>query len=112
MKMVSAVVRPSKLDDVLEALSAIGVTACTTTEVKSVSGHEGRTEIYRGAEYEIAFVAKVEVVTAISDNLLDKVIETVELAARTGKLGDGKIIVSTLERAVRIRTGETDVAAL
>ena len=112
MKMVSAVVRPSKLDDVLEALSAIGVTGLTTTEVKAFYGQPGHTEFYRGLEYEVAFEPQVKIDTAIADHLLDKVIDAVGRAARTGKIGDGKIIVSAFERVVRIRTGEKDLAAL
>jgi nitrogen regulatory protein P-II 2 len=112
MKLVTAIVRPSKLDDVVEALSTIGVTSFTTTEVKGSGRQESHTEVYRGAEYEVTFVPKVKIDTAIPDELLDKVIETVAKAARTGKIGDGKIIVSALERAIRLRTGETNEAAL
>lgn len=112
MKLVSAIVRPSKLDDVLEALSAIGVKAVTATEVKGFGRQNGYTEVYRGAEYEVTFVPKVKIDAAIPDNLLGQVIEAVGKAARTGKIGDGKIVVSALERAIRIRTGETNEAAL
>ena len=112
MKLVSAIVRPSKLDDVLEALSAIGVNGATATEVKGFGRQDGHTEVYRGAEYEGTFVPKVKIDTAIPDNLLGQVIEAVGKAARTGKIGDGKIVVSALEQAVRIRTGETNEAAL
>jgi nitrogen regulatory protein P-II 2 len=112
MKLVSAIVRPSKLDDVLEALSAIGVTGFTTTEVRGFGGQGRRTEVYRGVDYEVEFEPKVKIDTAVSDDLLAKVIETVGQSARTGKVGDGKIVVSALKRVVRVRTGETDVAAL
>jgi len=112
MKLVSAIVRPSKLDDVLEALSAIGVKGATATEVKGFGRQVGHGEVYRGAEYEVTFVPKVKVDTAIPDKLLGQVIAAVGKAARTGKIGDGKIVVSTLEQAVRIRTGETNEAAL
>jgi nitrogen regulatory protein P-II 2 len=112
MKLVSAIIRPSKLDDVLEALSAIGVKGVTATEVKGFGRQDGHTEVYRGAEYEVTFVPKVKIDTAIPDNLLGQVIEAVGKAARTGKIGDGKIVVSVLEQAVRIRTGQTNEAAL
>ena len=112
MKLVSAVIRPYKLDDVLEALSAIGVRGFTATEVKGFGRQKGHTQFYRGAEYEVTFVPKVKIDVAIPDNLLGKVIETVEKVARTGKIGDGKIFVSDLEQTVRVRTSETDEAAL
>jgi nitrogen regulatory protein P-II 2 len=112
MKLVSAIVRPSKLDDVLEALSAIGVKSATATEVKGFGRQDGHTEVYRGVEYEVTFVPRVKIDTAIPDKLLGQVIEAVGKAARTGKIGDGKIVVSALEQAVRIRTGETNEAAL
>ncbi|HEV8646704.1 MAG TPA: P-II family nitrogen regulator [Burkholderiales bacterium] len=112
MKLVSAIVRPSKLDDVLDALSAIGVKGVTATEVKGFGRQDGHTEVYRAAEYEVTFIPKVKIDIAIPDNLLGQVIEAVGNAARTGKISDGKIVVSALERAVRIRTGETNDAAL
>jgi nitrogen regulatory protein P-II 2 len=112
MKLVSAVVRPFKLDDVLEALSAIGVESFTSTEVKSFGEHETYTEVYGGAENEVTFVPRVKIDVAIPDSLLDKVIEAVGRAAKTGKISDGKIFVSVLEQAVRVRTGETNEAAL
>jgi nitrogen regulatory protein P-II 2 len=112
MKLVSAVVRPFKLDDVLEALSAIGVESLTATEAKGFGQQEAHTEVDRGAEYEVTFVPRVKIDAAIPDNLLDKVIEAVGTAAKTGKIGDGKIFVSALEQAVRVRTGETSEAAL
>ena len=112
MKLISAIVRPSKLDDVLDALSAIGVKGVTETEVKGFGRQDGHTEVYRGAEYEVTFVPKVKIDIAIPDNLLGQVIEVIGKAARTGKIGDGKIVVSALEQAVRIRTGETNDAAL
>ena len=112
MKLVTAVIRPSKLDDVIEALSSIGVSGFTTTEVKGFGRWEGHTQFHRGAEYEVTSKPKVKIDTAIPDNLLDKVIEAVEKAARTGKIGDGKIFVSALCQTVRVRTGETNEAAL
>jgi nitrogen regulatory protein P-II 2 len=112
MKMVTAVVKPFKLDEVREALSAIGVQGITVTEVKGFGRQKGHTELYRGAEYVVDFLPKVKIEAAIDDALLDRVIETIEAAARTGKIGDGKIFVSALEQVVRIRTGETGSAAL
>jgi nitrogen regulatory protein P-II 2 len=112
MKLVSAVIRPFKLDDVIEALSGIGVKGFTATEVKGFDRQNGRTEVYRGAEYEVTLVPKVKIEAAIPDNLLDKVIEALGRAAKTGKIGDGKIFVSVLEQAVRVRTGDRNEAAL
>jgi nitrogen regulatory protein P-II 2 len=112
MTLVTAVIRPSKLDDVIEALSSIGVGGFTVTEVKGFGRQAGQVEVYRGAEYEVTSVPEIEIETAIPDDLLDKVIETLERAARTGKIGDGKIFVSALEQTVRIRTGEKNEAAL
>ncbi len=112
MKLVTAVIRPSKLDDVVEALSSIGVGGFTVTEVKGFGRQQGHVEVYRGAEYEATSVPEIRIDTAIPDNLLDKVIETLEQAARTGKIGDGKIFVSALDQTVRIRTGEKNEAAL
>jgi nitrogen regulatory protein P-II 2 len=112
MKMVTAVVKPFKLDEVREALSAIGVQGITVTEVKGFGRQKGHTELYRGAEYVVDFLPKVKIEAAIDDALLDRVIEAIEAAARTGKIGDGKIFVSALEQVVRIRTGETGSAAL
>ena len=112
MKLVTAVIRPSKLDDVVEALSSIGVSGFTATEVKGFGRQEGHTVVYRGAEYEVTSIPRVKIDAAIPDNLLGKVIEAVQKAARTGKIGDGKIFVSALDQAVRVRTGETNEAAL
>src|SRR5213075_1656306 len=112
MKMVTAIVKPFKLDEVREALSAIGVQGITVTEVKGFGRQKGHTELYRGAEYVVDFLPKVKIEAAIKDDLLDRVIEAVEKAANTGKIGDGKIFVFDLEQVVRIRTGETGADAL
>ncbi len=112
MKLVSAIIKPFKLDDVREALSDIGVQGITVTEVKGFGRQKGHTELYRGAEYVVDFLPKVKIEAAISDDLLDQVIEAVANAANTGKIGDGKIFVTTLEQAIRIRTGETGVDAI
>ena len=112
MKFVSAIIKPFKLDEVREALSAIGVQGITVTEVKGFSRQKGHTELYRGAEYVVDFLPKVKLEVAIDDQLLDQVVETIEKAAATGKIGDGKIFVFNLEQAIRIRTGETGVEAL
>lgn len=112
MKMVTAIVKPFKLDEVREALSAIGVTGITVTEVKGFGRQKGHTELYRGAEYVVDFLPKVKIEAAVDDAIVDRVIEAVESAARTGKIGDGKIFVSALEQVVRIRTGETGKDAL
>ena len=112
MKLVTAIIKPFKLDEVREALSEIGVQGITVTEVKGFGRQKGHTELYRGAEYVVDFLPKVKVEAAIDHALLDRVIEAVENAARTGKIGDGKIFVSDLEQVVRIRTGETGADAL
>ncbi len=112
MKMVTAIVKPFKLDEVREALSAIGVQGVTVTEVKGFGRQKGHTELYRGAEYVVDFLPKVKIEAAIDDALVDRVIEAIEAAARTGKIGDGKIFVASLEQVVRIRTGETGRDAL
>ena len=112
MKMVTAIVKPFKLDEVREALSAIGVQGITVTEVKGFGRQKGHTELYRGAEYVVDFLPKVKIEAAVDDSIVDRVIEAIEAAARTGKIGDGKIFVSALEQVVRIRTGETGQAAL
>ena len=112
MKMVTAIVKPFKLDEVREALSAIGVQGVTVTEVKGFGRQKGHTELYRGAEYVVDFLPKVKIEAAVDDAIVDRVIEAVEAAARTGKIGDGKVFVSTLEQVVRIRTGETGNDAL
>ena len=112
MKMVTAIVKPFKLDEVREALSAIGVQGVTVTEVKGFGRQKGHTELYRGAEYVVDFLPKVKIEAAVDDAIVDQVIEAVEQAARTGKIGDGKVFVTTLEQVVRIRTGETGKDAL
>ena len=112
MKMVTAIVKPFKLDEVREALSAIGVQGVTVTEVKGFGRQKGHTELYRGAEYVVDFLPKVKVEAAVKDELLEQVIEAIEKAASTGKIGDGKIFVFDLEQAIRIRTGETGAEAL
>ncbi|CAI8233950.1 MULTISPECIES: P-II family nitrogen regulator [unclassified Marinobacterium] len=112
MKLVSAVIKPFKLDDVREALSEIGVQGITVTEVKGFGRQKGHTELYRGAEYVVDFLPKVRLDAAVSDEIVDQVIEAITNAAQTGKIGDGKIFVSALEQVVRIRTGETGDEAL
>ena len=112
MKMLTAIIKPFKLDEVREALSDIGVQGITVTEVKGFGRQKGHTELYRGAEYVVDFLPKVKVDVALSDELLERAIEAVEAAARTGKIGDGKIFVSPLEQVVRIRTGEAGSVAL
>lgn len=112
MKMVSAIIKPFKLDDVREALSEIGVQGITVTEVKGFGRQKGHTEIYRGAEYVVDFLPKVKLEVAVPDELTEQVVDAIIAAARTGKIGDGKIFISNLEQAIRIRTGETDVEAL
>ncbi len=112
MKLVTAIIKPFKLDEVREALSAIGVQGITVTEVKGFGRQKGHTELYRGAEYVVDFLPKVKIEAAIRDEFLDRVIEAVEKSANTGKIGDGKIFVFDLEQVVRIRTGETGADAL
>ncbi len=112
MKLVTAIIKPFKLDEVREALSAIGVQGITVTEVKGFGRQKGHTELYRGAEYVVDFLPKVKVEAAIDDAVVDQVIEAIEGAARTGKIGDGKIFVSPVEQVIRIRTGETGKEAL
>ena len=112
MKMVTAIVKPFKLDEVREALSALGVQGLTVTEVKGFGRQKGHTELYRGAEYVVDFLPKVKVEAAVDDAIVDRVIEAIESAACTGKIGDGKIFVSPLEQVLRIRTGETGKDAL
>jgi nitrogen regulatory protein P-II 2 len=112
MKFVTAIIKPFKLDEVREALSAIGVQGITVTEVKGFGRQKGHTELYRGAEYVVDFLPKVKIDVAIKDELLDQVIEAIEKSANTGKIGDGKIFVFDLQQAVRIRTGETGAEAL
>ena len=112
MKLVTAIVKPFKLDDVREALSAIGVAGITVTEVKGFGRQKGHTELYRGAEYVVDFLPKVKIEAAVDDGILDQVIEAVTNAANTGKIGDGKIFVTDIEQTIRIRTGETGPEAL
>ena len=112
MKLVTAVIKPFKLDEVREALSSIGVQGITVTEVKGFGRQKGHTELYRGAEYVVDFLPKVKVEAAIKSDMVDRVIEAIEKSANTGKIGDGKIFVFDLEQVVRIRTGETGADAL
>ncbi|MDG1579601.1 MULTISPECIES: P-II family nitrogen regulator [Pseudomonadota] len=112
MKLVTAIIKPFKLDDVRESLSEIGVQGITVTEVKGFGRQKGHTELYRGAEYVVDFLPKVKIDVAIADDQLDRVIEAITKAANTGKIGDGKIFVVPLEQAIRIRTGETGTDAI
>jgi len=112
MKLVTAIIKPFKLDDVRESLSDIGVQGITVTEVKGFGRQKGHTELYRGAEYVVDFLPKVKIEVAIGSDLVDQVIEAITKAANTGKIGDGKIFVSSLEQVIRIRTGETGVDAV
>ena len=106
MKLVTAIIKPFKLDEVREALSSIGVQGITVTEVKGFGRQKGHTELYRGAEYVVDFLPKVKLEVVVDDGLAERVVEAIENAARTGRIGDGKIFVSTIEEALRIRTGE------
>ncbi len=112
MKLIVAVIKPFKLDDVREALTPLGVQGLTVSEVKGFGRQKGQTEIYRGAEYHVNFLPKVKVEIAVSEDLAEQVVEAIMKAAHTGKIGDGKIFVMDIERAVRIRTGETNEEAL
>jgi nitrogen regulatory protein PII len=112
MKLITAIIKPFKLDDVRAALSEIGISGMTVTEVKGFGRQRGHTELYRGAEYVVDFVPKTRDEVAVKDELLDQVVEAIVTAARTGKVGDGKIFISDIERVLRIRTGETDEQAL
>ena len=112
MKIVMAIIKPFKLDDVREALSEVGVTGVTVTEVKGFGRQKGHTELYRGAEYVVDFLPKIKLEVAVTTDQVERVVEAIQTAANTGKIGDGKIFVMPLERAVRIRTGETDADAL
>ncbi|HZV38720.1 MAG TPA: P-II family nitrogen regulator [Pseudoxanthomonas sp.] len=112
MKMITAIVKPFKLDDVREALADVGLTGITVTEVKGFGRQKGHTELYRGAEYVVDFLPKVKLEIAVTDDQVDRVVEAIVKAANTGKIGDGKVFVHTLERVVRIRTGELDADAL
>ena len=112
MKMVVAIIKPFKLDEVREALSEIGVQGITVTEVKGFGRQKGHTELYRGAEYVVDFLPKIKLEAAVQASMLDQVLEAIEKSARTGKIGDGKIFVSELEQVIRIRTGESGADAL
>ncbi|HEU4669773.1 MAG TPA: P-II family nitrogen regulator [Dyella sp.] len=112
MKLVSAVIKPFKLDDVREALAEVGVQGITVTEVKGFGRQKGHTELYRGAEYVVDFLPKIKLEVAVADDQLERVVEAIQGAARTGKIGDGKIFVSPLDQVIRIRTGELDNDAL
>ena len=112
MKKIEAIIKPFKLDEVREGLSEIGITGLTVTEVKGFGRQKGHTELYRGAEYVVDFLPKVKIELVVSDSLVDQAVDSVVKAARTGKIGDGKIFVSSAEQVVRIRTGETDEAAV
>jgi nitrogen regulatory protein P-II 2 len=112
MKLVSAIIKPFKLEEVRSALDSIGVSGMTISEVKGFGRQKGHTELYRGAEYVIDFLPKIKIEIAVTDNILDKVIDAITSAASSGKIGDGKIFVSHLEQAIRIRTGEKDEDAI
>jgi nitrogen regulatory protein PII len=112
MKLITAIIKPFKMDDVREALSEIGVAGVTATEVRGFGRQKGHTELYRGAEYVVDFLPKIKLEIAVADNVLDKAIETIVNAANTGKIGDGKIFVSNLDQVIRIRTGETGEDAI
>ena len=112
MKLISAIIKPFKLDDVRESLAEVGVSGVTVSEVKGFGRQKGHTELYRGAEYVVDFLPKVKIDVAIDDDMLDEVIEAITEAARTGKIGDGKIFVTDLEQIIRIRTGESGSEAL
>jgi len=112
MKLISAIIKPFKLDDVRAALSEIGVSGMTVTEVKGFGRQRGHTELYRGAEYVVDFVPKTRIEVAVKDSLVDQVVEAIITAAKTGKVGDGKIFITDIDRVIRIRTGETDNSAL
>jgi nitrogen regulatory protein P-II 2 len=112
MKIVMAIIKPFKLDEVRDALTAIGVHGMTVTEVKGYGRQKGHTEIYRGAEYAVSFLPKIKIEVAVAPELVDRTVDAITTAAKTGQIGDGKIFILALEAAVRIRTGETDVAAL
>ena len=112
MKKIEAIIKPFKLDEVREALSEVGITGLTVTEVKGFGRQKGHTELYRGAEYVVDFLPKVKIDVAVKSELLDQVIEAIEKSANTGKIGDGKIFVTPIEQVIRIRTGETDDEAV
>ncbi|AIF46519.1 P-II family nitrogen regulator [Dyella japonica] len=112
MKLVVAIIKPFKLDDVREALAEVGVQGITVTEVKGFGRQKGHTELYRGAEYVVDFLPKIKLEVAVADEQVDRVVEAIQASAKTGKIGDGKIFVSPLEQVIRIRTGEMDADAL
>jgi nitrogen regulatory protein P-II 2 len=112
MKLITAIIKPFKLDEVREALSEVGVSGITVTEVKGFGRQKGHTELYRGAEYVVDFLPKVKIEAAVDDGIVERAIEAIEKSAKTGKIGDGKIFVSPVEQVIRIRTGETGQAAL
>jgi nitrogen regulatory protein P-II 2 len=112
MKMITAIIKPSRLDAVLEAVTDAGASGLTVTEVRGYGRQKGKTEVYRGAEYEVKLLPKVKLEIAVSTDLLDKVIDAISRTANTGKIGDGKVFVTDLEKALRIRTGETDAQAI
>lgn len=112
MKKIETIIKPFKLDEVKEALNAIGITGMTIMEVKGFGRQRGHKEIYRGAEYQVDFVPKIKINVVVDEAIVEKVLETIKKTAKTGKIGDGKIFVSTIDEAVRIRTGETGVEAL
>jgi len=112
MKLVTAIIKPFKLDEVREALSAIGVQGITVTEVKGFGRQKGHTELYRGAEYVVDFLPKVKIEVVLADEMLDKAVEAIQKAAKTGRIGDGKIFISGIDNAIRIRTGETGASAI
>jgi nitrogen regulatory protein PII len=112
MKLITAIIKPFKLDDVRESLSELGITGITVTEVKGFGRQKGHTELYRGAEYVVDFLPKVKLEVAITDDMLDRAVDCIIKAANTGKIGDGKIFVTSVEQAIRIRTGETGEQAI
>ncbi len=112
MKLVMAIIKPFKLDEVREALTAVGIQGLTVTEVKGYGRQKGHTEIYRGAEYAVSFLPKLKIELAVPSDLVERTVEAISTAAKTGQIGDGKIFVYTIDQAVRIRTGETDADAL
>ncbi len=112
MKMITAIIKPHKLDEVREALGPLGVAGMTVTEVKGFGRQKGQMEIYRGAEYEVSFLPKVKIELAVGDDMVEAVVEAIQKSAHTGKIGDGKIFVAELGQAIRIRTGETDAEAI
>ena len=112
MKLITAIIKPFKLDEVREALSEVGVSGITVTEVKGFGRQKGHTELYRGAEYVVDFLPKVKIEAAVDDGIVERAIEAIEKSAKTGKIGDGKIFVSSIEQVISIRTGETGQSAL